>query len=147
MDWRFQDGGGAVGKGHDGFFNDGRQQGEKREVKDGEILSYRIHVGVVVPSLDDLRLGSGVNHQGLDRVHIEIRFRRVGEGGVAPSDVESIVQILLVAGAATFEGSGSVTKIPGNIVQVAGDGARPAVCTGNRRNKGTKRNRFHFTKY
>jgi hypothetical protein len=105
------------------------------------------NVGVVVPGLDDLRLGSGVNHQSLDRVHIKIRLRRVGEGGIAPSDIESIVQILLVASTATFEGSGPVTKIPGNIVQVAGDGARPAVCTGNRRNKRTKRDRFHYTKY
>jgi hypothetical protein len=55
-----------------------------------------------------------------------------------------MVQIPLVASAATFEGSGPIAKIPGHIVQVTGNGARPAVGTGNRRNKRTERNRFHY---
>jgi hypothetical protein len=67
--------------------------------------------------------------------------------GVGPSNVKPIVQIHLVASAAALEGSGPVSKIPGHIIQVAGDGTRPAISAGNRWNERAKQNRFHFSKY
>ncbi len=111
-----------------------------------KILGNGVHVGVVIPGLDGLRLGGGVDHQSLDSFNVKVRFGRVGKGGVVSCDIKPIVQIPLVAGTAALEGSGSFTKIPGPIVQVAGDGARPAVGTGNRRNERAERDGFHCYK-
>jgi len=70
----------------------------------------------------------------------------MNKGRVRSSDIKSVVHIPLVADTAAFEGCGPFPKVPGRIEQVTGDGARPALGTGNRRDKSAKGNRFHFTK-
>ncbi len=71
----------------------------------------------------------------------------VNERRVIPSDIEDVVHIPLVADSAALEGCGTFSEISGRIEQVTGDGARPALGTGDRGDKNAKWNRFHFAKY
>ena len=70
----------------------------------------------------------------------------MNERRVVPSDIKNVVHIPLVADTAALEGCGTLSEITGRVEQVTGDGARPALGTGDRGDKNAKWNRFHYAK-
>ena len=137
----------AIGKRNDGFFDDSGEKSEHSEVRGGKLSGIIVVIRVVHHGLDELRLGGGVDHQGLDGLNIKEGFRRVRKGGVRSTDIKGVVHIPIAAGTAALKGCGPIAEISGRVEQVAGDSARPALRAGDGRNKRTERNRFHFTKY
>jgi hypothetical protein len=65
----------------------------------------------------------------------------VGEGGVVSSNVESGVEVALVANSGALKRTGSISKISGIIETVTSNGGGPTVSTGYGRDKSTERDR------
>ncbi len=135
----------AVSKRNNGFFDNGGKKSEHSKVGGGKLSGIIVIVRVVHHGLDELRLGGGVDHQGLDGLNIKEGFWRIGKGGVRPADVKGIVHIPVAAGTAALKGCGPIAEISGRVEQVAGDSARPALRSGDGRNKRTERDGFHYT--
>jgi hypothetical protein len=116
----------AVGKGNDGFFDNGSEKSKHGKIRGGELSGSIVIVRVVHHGLDELRLGGGVDHQGLDGLNIKEGFWRIRKGRVQSTDVKHVVHIPVTAGAAALKGCGPITEISGRVEQVRPGQACPS---------------------
>ena len=67
-------GGRAIGERNNGFFDNGNKKGKEGKVSGGELFGGIVGIGILRGGLDELRLGRGVDHQGLNGFNIKERF-------------------------------------------------------------------------
>jgi hypothetical protein len=137
-------GGGRIGEGNDGLFDDCRENIKQGEVEGGKLFCFFVYVRVVKPGFHGHSLLTGCDHEGPNGVTIKERFGRVGEGGIVAGNVEGGVEVSLLADPRALERTGSIAKVSGIVKTVTSNGGGPTVRTGNGRDKSPKRDRTNY---